>query len=96
MRNFNELFNEIANTNKNDVNLEKIAEDIMSEDGDIQLMNIAAGLRRIVEVTGNNVCQTRDCYEIKLEEIATTFEKVATGWTRIRNTKKSGGFNYFL
>ena len=96
MKNFNEIFNKIAETEKRYVEetTKEMAKEIIAEDGDIQLMNIASSLRNIVKISGKDCVQSQDYYDIYIEDIAETFEKIAISGLNIK--KHTSGFNFNL
>lgn len=96
MKNFNEIFNRISETEKRYVEetTKEMAKEIAEEDGDIQLMNIATSLRNIAKISGKDCVRSKDYYDIYLDNIAETFEKIAIGGLNIK--KHESGFNFNL
>ena len=96
MKNFNELFNAIANTDKKYVEdtVKKFAAEIVAEDGDIKLLNIAASIKNIVKISGKDCVESKDYYDIYLEDVSTILENFVINKLNIK--KHNSGFNFNL
>lgn len=64
-----------------------MAKEVIAEDGDIQLMNIAASLRNIVKISGKDCIQSKDYYDIYINNIAIAGLNIK---------KHESGFNFNL
>lgn len=81
MKNFNEIFKRFENVKTCDVEYtaQKIATEIIEEQGDIQLMLLTIAMRKLIDVSGRKYIETRNADNISIETIVSIFENVAAG-----------------
>ena len=81
MKNFNNIFKRFENIDACDVEWKEknVAEEIIENEGDIQLMLITIAMRKLIEVSGRKYIENYRYDHISIEVIVSICENAAAG-----------------
>ena len=81
MKNFNNIFKRFEHIDACDVEwkAKNVAEEIIENEGDIQLMLITIAMRKLIEVSGRKYIENYRYDHISIEVIISIFENAAAG-----------------